>query len=221
MFSPVLKKSLATAAAGAAWLSTATVAFAEEQKKLSIYDEPEPKIVLVESPSILEEHVYTAQKYANDTLEEGKSQVNKYVEQYQQLENDVTNTVKNTIHDEEEIYPNLIYVGVAALAGTIIARNRNIVLRFLTSAGLATGTSYYLLPKTTHNVALHLERLEHKYPPLQEAHQQVNMAVDDARKQVDATLAQLRGSIDESTSSLRQQMQQSADELKEQVTGKK
>jgi hypothetical protein len=130
-------------------------------------------------------------------------------------------TVKSTIAEDEEIYPNIIYVGVAALAGTIIARNRNIVLRFLTSAGLATGTSYYLLPKTTHNVALQLEKLERKYPPLQEAHQQLNVAVDDVTKQVDATLAQLRGSIDESATSLRQQIQQGADDLKEQVTGKK
>lgn len=40
--------------------------------QLSIYDEPEPKVVIIESPTKLEEQVYIAQKYANETLEEGK-----------------------------------------------------------------------------------------------------------------------------------------------------
>lgn len=46
-------------------------------KQLSIYDEPEPKVVIVESPTKLEEQVYIAQKLANETLEEGKVQRNR------------------------------------------------------------------------------------------------------------------------------------------------
>ncbi|OAD04419.1 hypothetical protein MUCCIDRAFT_123563, partial [Mucor lusitanicus CBS 277.49] len=140
----------------------------------SIYDEPEPKVVIIESPTKLEEQVYIAQKYANETLEEGKTHVNGWVQKYQELENQVTTEINSTIDKDEEIFPNVVYVGVAALAGTIIARNRNIVLRFLTSTTLAVGASYYLLPKTTHNVAVQLEKLERRYPQLQAAHQSVN-----------------------------------------------
>lgn len=218
MFSPIIKRSFAVAAAGTAMVATAPVAFAEEKRtKLSIYDEPEPKVVIVESPTKLEEQVYIAQKYANETLEEGKTHVNSWVEKYQQLENEVTTNVRNTIDKDEEVFPNVLYVGVAALAGTIIARRRNIVLRFLTSTTLAIGASYYLLPKTTHNVALQLEKLEKRYPQLQSAHQSVNESVDGVRKQIDDTVSQLRGAVDENANKLREQIQQNTEKVKEQV----
>ncbi|CAO3663098.1 unnamed protein product [Rhizopus stolonifer] len=212
MFSPAIKKSFAVAATGAVWASSIPVAFAEEKRT-----KPEPQVTIVEAPTKLEEHVYIAQKYANKTLEEGKGHVDGWVQKYQQLENDVTTNINNTIDKGEELNPNLLYVGVAALAGTIIARNRNIVLRFLTSTTLAVGTSYYLLPKTTSNVFQHLERLEKRYPQLQAAHQSVNESVDDAYKQVDSTLVQLRGAVDENAAKLREQFEQNTQLVKNQV----
>ena len=113
--------------------------------------------------------------------------------------------MKQTIDKDEEILPNALYVGVAALAGTILARNRNIVLRFATSTALAVGASHYLLPKTTHNVCVQLEKVERKYPQLQSAHQSVNEVVGDARKQFDDAVAQVRNSVDENILSQFQQ----------------
>ncbi|KAF7724918.1 hypothetical protein EC973_000577 [Apophysomyces ossiformis] len=220
MFSPVLKRSLTAAAATAAVvssLSRPTIVYAEEQKrsKLSIYDPPQPKVIVVESPTKLEEHVAYAQQQANKTLEEGKTHVNTLYEQCKQFEKDVRALVKETVAPDEEVLPNALYVGVAALAGTIIARNRNIVLRFLTSTALAAGTSFYLLPKTTHNVGVQLEKLERKYPELQNAHRVADEAVDGVRKEIDQVLAQLRGTVNANI----EQLQQSADKLKGQVTG--
>ncbi|KAI8074172.1 apolipo protein O-domain-containing protein [Gongronella butleri] len=197
MFSPVLKRSLTVAAAGAAFVHTMPTAHAEEssmpRQKLSIYDEPEPKRVVIESPTKLEEHVAVAQKYVDDALEEGKTHVDSLHSQVRSVENDIRATINDIIAEDEEVLPNAVYIGVAALAGTIIARNRNIVLRFLTSTAMAVGTSYYLLPKTTHNLAVQLEKLERKYPELAKAHDSVNDAVNDARKQIDDTLDSLRG----------------------------
>jgi predicted nuclease with TOPRIM domain len=62
------------------------------------------------------------------------------------------------------------------------------------------------MPNTTRNIGQHLERLEKKYPPLYEAHQQVNEAVDDVRKSINDTVAQLTGAADEATSQLSQQV---------------
>jgi organizing structure protein 2 len=91
------------------------------------------------------------------------------------------------------------------------------VLRFLTSTTLAVGASYYLLPKTTHNVALQLEKLEKKYPQLQSAHQTVNESVDGVRKQIDDTVSQLRGAVDENANKLRGAVDQNANKLREQI----
>ena len=118
--------------------------------------------------------------------------------------------MKQTIDKDEDILPNALYIGVAALAGTILARNRNIVLRFATSTALAVGASHYLLPKTTHNVCVQLEKVERKYPELQKAHQSVSEAVGDARKQVDDALASLRGTVDETAGQFIGQFKQSA-----------
>ncbi|KAI8056360.1 apolipo protein O-domain-containing protein [Thamnidium elegans] len=218
MFSPVIKKSFAVAAAGTAWVATTPVVFAEEKRtKLSIYDEPEPEVVIIESPTKLEEQVYIAQKLANETLEEGKTHVNSFVQRIQQLENDVTSNIESTIDKDEEIFPNALYIGVAALAGTIIARKRNIVLRFLTSSTLAIGTSYYLLPKTSHNVQAQLEKAEKNYPHVLAVHEKINESVFGVRKQVDDTVAQLRGAVDENANKLRQQIQENTDKVKSQV----
>ncbi|KAI9314230.1 apolipo protein O-domain-containing protein, partial [Dichotomocladium elegans] len=185
-----------------------------------IYDEPKPQVVIVEEPTKLEEHVAYAQKFANEKVEEGKTHVNSLHREWKQFEQCVKNTVKQTIDKDEEILPNALYVGVAALAGTILARNRNIVIRFATSTALAVGTSYYLLPKTTHNVALQLEKVERRYPQVQAAHQSVNEAVGDVRKQVDEALAQVRGAVDENASKLFGQFQQSEKDASQQAKDK-
>lgn len=91
----------------------------------------------------------------------------------------------------------------------------NIVIRFATSTALAVGTSYYLLPKTTHNVGVQLEKLERRYPPLQEAHQEVNKVVLDARKQAENAWSQLLGAVDENSGKLLSQFR-SQDQAKEQ-----
>ena len=136
--------------------------------------------------------------------------------QFQLTPNYVDN-IKNTIAKDEEVFPNALYVGVAALAGTIIARRRNVVLRFLTSSALAVGASHYLLPKTTHNIVLQLERLEKKYPQLQSAHQSINASVDGVRQQIDNTVSQLRGAVDENANKLKEQIQQNTEKVKGQV----
>ncbi|KAH8550839.1 apolipo protein O-domain-containing protein [Umbelopsis sp. PMI_123] len=205
MISPAIKQSLSTAAAGFALATVVSrpVAYAEDRKqKLNIYDEPEPEIVLVESPSRLEENVAIAQKYVNDTYDEGVEQLHQVQTKLQKFENNVKKTIDETIAPGEHVMPNALYVGVAALAGTIVARNRNIVLRFATSTAFAVGTSYYLMPNTTRNIGNHLDRLERKFPPLYDAHQQLNEAFGDARKQLDDTVAQLTGAASDATSQL-------------------
>ncbi|SAM00232.1 hypothetical protein [Absidia glauca] len=206
---------IATAAAGAVVYQSIPIAQAEEattvfktSNKLSIYDEPEPKRIVIESPTKLEEHVAYAHKYANDALDEGKAHVDTLHSHIQLFENDVRGTINDIVAEDEDILPNAVYVGVAALAGTIIARNRNIVLRFMASTAMATAASFYFLPKTTHNLGVQLDRLERKYPELGEAHASVNKAVGDVRKEIDATLLSLRGQLDQGKDMVKQQVGQ-------------
>jgi len=150
----------------------------------------------------LEENIALAQKYVKNTYDEGKEQLQQVQSKLQQIEQKVKKTIDDTIAPGEHVMPNALYVGVAALAGTIVARNRNIVLRFATSTAFAVGASYYLMPNTTRNIGEHLERLEKKYPPLYDAHQQVNEAAGDVRKQIDDTISQLTGAASDAASQI-------------------
>ncbi|CAO3617893.1 unnamed protein product [Cunninghamella blakesleeana] len=209
MFSSTIRQSLTVAAAGYVVLHSIPTTYAEEKKqKLSIYNEPEPKRVVIESPTKLEEHVAYAQKYANDALDEGKTHVNTLHSHIQSVESDIRGTIDQIIAKDEEILPNAVYIGVAALAGTILARNRNILLRFLTSTTLAVGASYYLLPKTTKNLGVQFEKLERKYPELGKAHASVNEAVNDVKKQIDDTLSGLSNQVAQSTELVKKQVKE-------------
>ncbi|SAL97202.1 hypothetical protein [Absidia glauca] len=72
---------------------------------------------------------------------------------------------------------------------------------------MATGASFYLLPKTTHNLGVQLEKLERQYPELGKAHASVNEAVADVRKEVDATLSSLRGQFDQGKEKIKDQVE--------------
>lgn len=72
---------------------------------------------------------------------------------------------------------------------------------------MATGASFYLLPKTTHNLGVQLEKLERQYPELGKAHASVNEAVADVRKEVDATLSSLRGQFDHGKEKIKDQVE--------------
>lgn len=52
----------------------------------------------------------------------------------------------------ERIMPGALYVLVASMAGSIISRNRNILLRATTPAAVGLGAAYVVLPYTMKNV---------------------------------------------------------------------
>lgn len=52
----------------------------------------------------------------------------------------------------EQIMPGALYVLVASMAGSILSRNRNILLRATTPAAVGLGAAYVVLPYTMKNV---------------------------------------------------------------------
>ena len=79
--------------------------------------------------------------------------------------------VKSLIAPEEPLTPALLYVGVASLTGSILARNRSIFSRVLLPPALFYLSSKYFLPKTTQNVSAYAGSLEEKhFPTLAQQH---------------------------------------------------
>ena len=73
--------------------------------------------------------------------------------------------VKSIIVPEEPLTPGLLYVGVSALTGSILARNRSIFMRFALPPTLLLLSFDHFLPRTYHNLSSYLGSLEDKYIP--------------------------------------------------------
>ena len=79
--------------------------------------------------------------------------------------------VKALIAPDEPLTPALLYVGVASLTGSILARNRTVFTRVMLPPTLFLLSSKYFLPKTTQNVSAYAGSLEEKhFPSLAQKH---------------------------------------------------
>ncbi|WEW58042.1 hypothetical protein PRK78_003509 [Emydomyces testavorans] len=83
----------------------------------------------------------------------------------------------------ERLLPGGIYVVVTAMAGSIVARNRGIVLR--TASPLAAGTiaAWTLLPVTMRNVSDLVWEYEKKVPALAEQHVKARAVAEESWRQ--------------------------------------
>jgi len=77
----------------------------------------------------------------------------------------VLDRVKSLIAPDEPLTPGLLYVGVASLTGSILARNRTIFSRFLFPPAFFYLSFKFFLPKTLQNVSDYAGSLEEKHFP--------------------------------------------------------
>jgi MICOS complex subunit MIC26 len=73
--------------------------------------------------------------------------------------------MKSLIAPNEPLTPGLLYAGVAALTGSVLARNRALPLRLLLPPTLLTLAFAHFLPQTAHNVRAYAGALEDRYLP--------------------------------------------------------
>jgi organizing structure protein 2 len=70
----------------------------------------------------------------------------------------------------EKLMPGLVYVLVAGMAGSIVARNRTVLLRGATPLALGLGAAWVVLPVTMGNVSALLWEYERRFPAVADAH---------------------------------------------------
>lgn len=73
----------------------------------------------------------------------------------------------------EKLVPGGIYVLVAAMAGSIVSRNRNILLRASVPVATGVAAGWLVLPVTMRNVADLVWRFEERVPVVAENHLRV------------------------------------------------
>ncbi|KAI2618498.1 apolipo protein O-domain-containing protein [Hypoxylon sp. NC1633] len=109
--------------------------------------------------------------------------VNTTIDRAFSLERSFTSTIASLApprESGEQLMPGLVYVLVASMAGSILSRNRNVVLRAAAPLALGLGAGWLLLPVTMTNVSDLLWRYERRFPALADAHLRTGQGVRDA-----------------------------------------
>lgn len=118
--------------------------------------------------------------------------------------------VKSLVAPDEPLTPGILYVGVATLTGSVLARNR-IFWRLTLPPTLLVLSLNHFLPKTTHNVSFYLAELEEKhFPTVAEKHEiakqhsamtwyRVKDATQSGRETFSSGVADLVGRVEEAT----------------------
>lgn len=99
--------------------------------------------------------------------------VNNALTETLRLEHSFTSTIRSLAppkESNERVFPGVLYVLVASMAGSIITRNRNILLRATVPAAIGIGAAYAVLPLTMQNVGDLAWTYEKRYPVLADAH---------------------------------------------------
>lgn len=115
-----------------------------------------------------------------------ESAINDFMSRILHAETSFTTTIANLAPPKESgehLLPGLVYVLVAAMAGSIISRNRNILIRgtFPVAVGVAAG--WYLLPVTMRNVGDLAWEYEKRVPGVAEGHAMVGGFAREAWRQ--------------------------------------
>lgn len=146
---------------------------------------------MVESPSELENRIAIVRRKVCQTYTEAHAHVYGWISTWVGVEHAVERSslyycfhnpllsymqpladrIKSIISANESLTPGLLYVGIATLSGSIIARNRMLVTRFLLPPIFLFASANHFLPETTGNLSSYLGSLEETYfPSLSEKH---------------------------------------------------
>ncbi|XWW97161.1 hypothetical protein V2A60_005142 [Cordyceps javanica] len=78
----------------------------------------------------------------------------------------------------EKLMPGAIYVLVAAMAGSIVTRNRNVLLRATVPLAFGIGAGWAVLPVTMRNVADLTWTYEQRFPVVRDTHLQIREGLE-------------------------------------------
>ncbi|KAI3329462.1 putative mitochondrial protein [Xylariaceae sp. AK1471] len=99
--------------------------------------------------------------------------VNAAVDKAFNLERSFTSTIASLApprESGEQLMPGLVYVLVASMTGSIISRNRNILLRASLPLALGIGAGWLVIPVTMGNVSDLLWTYEQRFPAIADTH---------------------------------------------------
>ena len=146
-----------------------------------VTNEPQDATAHTPSPTNrLAEHVKSSRLFLHDYAAKAEDVVNRGMDRFMAAEHSFTSTIASLAppkESNERLMPGGIYVLVATMAGSIISRNRNILLRFATPLITGAVTAHYVIPRTTKNVEDLVWRYEEKFPVIRDNHLRASQGI--------------------------------------------
>ncbi|KAK2735883.1 hypothetical protein FQN57_001089 [Myotisia sp. PD_48] len=149
------------------------------------------------TPSLLTEQLRSGSRTPTDQLAEqirharlflyrhslsAENSFNDTVSRILQAESRFTQTIASLApprESGERLMPGSVYVAVTAMAGSIVSRNRGILLRTASPLAVGTVAAWTLLPVTMRNVSDLIWEYEKKVPALAEQHLKIRSAAEN------------------------------------------
>lgn len=133
-----------------------------------------------------------------------EASANRLMTQGLQLETSFANTIASLappLTANEPLVPGLAYVLVATLAGSIVSRNRTLLLRGAVPVLFGVATGYAVIPHTMRNVGELVWSFEKRYPVVADAHLRIRERArhvwDTGKAHTMGTVARAEGLIEE------------------------
>ncbi|RAO71935.1 uncharacterized protein BHQ10_007947 [Talaromyces amestolkiae] len=154
---------------------TESVAVPEQKPIIAIPSEISNKITKEESSvtDLLTAQVRRARLFVYAHSLAAENSFNDFLSRVLRVENAFTNTIASLApspESGERLLPGGVYVIVSAMAGSIVSRNRGIILRSATPLAFGTIAAWTLLPVTMRNVSNLAWEYEKKVPVVADNH---------------------------------------------------
>ena len=112
--------------------------------------------------------------------------LNNMMTSFLNLENSFTSTIASLAPSPitgERLMPGSLYIIVSAMGGSIISRNRNIILRATVPLAVGIGAGYVVLPHTMRNIGDLVWTYEERVPVLAMNHMRLRGAAEETWRQ--------------------------------------
>lgn len=99
------------------------------------------------------------------------------------LEQSFTSTIASLApspQSGEKLLPGALYVLVGAMAGSIVSRNRNIMLRAAVPLAVGIGAGWVVLPVTMRNISDLVWKYEQRFPVIADGHIRTREGIEKA-----------------------------------------
>lgn len=129
-----------------------------------------------------------------------ETKINEAMDSVLHLESSFTSTVASLAPSRqsgEKLMPGSLYVLVAAMTGSIVSRNRNILLRAAVPLAVGIGAGWMVIPVTMRNVSDLVWQYEKRFPVVADGHLRAKESLEKGWRMAKVHTQQVAHVVDE------------------------